>query len=172
MDRKKRGRPELFISVSPRDLIPDDHVLVRVDQLLDPEWLRAGVTDLYRSNNDRPGLDPELALRLMLAGFPRGIVHDRRLMREARVNLAIRRVFVRVLRQCQVAELVSTGIIHIDASPIRADVSMDALVSRHLDAIEDTLGASPDRITADAVPSCSSGAAGFSRSALLQSSAP
>ena len=37
-----------------------------------------------------PSIDPEAALRLMLAGFLLGIVHDRRLLREAQVNLAIR----------------------------------------------------------------------------------
>lgn len=104
--------------------------------------------------------------RLMLAGFLLGIVHDRRLMREAQVNLAIcwfigyalhealpdhssltrirqrwgedvfRRVFTRVVRQCQLAGLVSAETVHIDASLIRTNVSMDALVARHLDAVE------------------------------------
>jgi hypothetical protein len=36
-----------------------------------------------------PGIDPELAVRRMLAGLS-GIVHDRKLMREAHVNNAIR----------------------------------------------------------------------------------
>ena len=37
-----------------------------------------------------PGVDPEVAVRLMLAGLLTGIVHDRKLMREAQVNIAIR----------------------------------------------------------------------------------
>ena len=53
-------------------------------------WLADEVADLYRVDNGRPGIDPEVALRLMLAGLLLGIVHDRRLMREAQVNLAIR----------------------------------------------------------------------------------
>ena len=87
-------------------------------------------------------------------------------MREAQVNLAIRwfvgyalhealpdhssltrirqrwgadvfrQIFIHVVRQCQAAGLVSTETVHIDASLIRANVSMDALVSRHLDAVE------------------------------------
>ena len=52
--------------------------------------MRGEVDDLYCLNNGRPGIDPEAALRLMLAGFLLGVVHDRRLMREAQVNLAIR----------------------------------------------------------------------------------
>jgi hypothetical protein len=45
--------------------------------------------------------------------------------------------FTRVVRQCQAAGLVSAETVHIDASLIRANVGMDALVARHLDAVED-----------------------------------
>ena len=42
-------------------------------------------------DRDHPELSiREVAVRLMLAGFLLGIVHDRRLMREAQVNLGIR----------------------------------------------------------------------------------
>jgi transposase len=166
LGRKERGQLELFITGSLRDLIPDDHVLVKIDQVLDLGWLRSEVADLYCTDSGRPGIDPEVAVRLMLAGFLLGFVHDRRLMREAQVNLAIRwfigyalhealpdhssltrirqrwgadvfrRVFTRVVRQCQAAGLVSAETVHIDASLIRANVSMDALVSHHLDAVE------------------------------------
>jgi len=167
LGRKERGQSELFITGSLRDLIPEDHVLVRIDQVLDLGWLRAEVAELYCAGNGRPGIDPEVAVRLMLAGFLLGVVHDRRLMREAQVNLAIRwfigyalhealpdhssltrirqrwgedvfrRIFTRVVRQCQAAGLVSAETVHIDASLIRANVSMDALVSRHIDAALD-----------------------------------
>jgi transposase len=167
LGRKERGQLELFITGSLRGLIPDDHVLVKIDYVLDLSWLRAEVAGLYCADNGRPGVDPEVAVRLMLAGFLLGMVHDRRLMREAQVNLAIRwfigyalheplpdhssltrirqrwgedvfrRVFTRVVQQCRLAGLVSAETIHIDASLIRANVSMDALVSRHLDAVKD-----------------------------------
>jgi transposase len=87
---KDRGQPELFVTGSLGQLLPDDHVLVRVDQVLDLSWLREAVADLYCPDNGRPGIDPEVAVRLMLAGLLLGIVHDRRLLREAQVNLAIR----------------------------------------------------------------------------------
>jgi hypothetical protein len=64
--------------------------LCRVDRVLNLAWLRREVEDCYCLDNGRPGIDPEAALRLMLAGFLLGIVHDRKLMREAQVNLAIR----------------------------------------------------------------------------------
>ena len=148
-------------------MIPDDHVLVRVDTVLELDRLPSEVHGLYCADNGRPGIDPEVAIRLMLAGFLLGIVHDRRLMREAQVNLAIgwfvgcevqealpdhfsltrirqrwgeevfRRIFTRVVRQCQAAGLVTAGTVHVDASLIRADISMDALIERHLDAVDE-----------------------------------
>lgn len=167
LGRKERGQLQLFVAGSLRELLPDDHVLVRVDGVLDLSWLPGAVAGLYCPDNGRPGIDPEVAIRLMLAGFLLGIVHDRRLMREAQVNLAIRwfigyelqealpdhsslsrirqrwgeevfrGIFTRVVRQCQAAGLVTAETVHIDASLIRADVSMDALVERHLDALEE-----------------------------------
>jgi transposase len=87
---KERDQLELLITGSLRQLIPDDHVLVRVDRVLDLSWLRDDVADLYCLDDSRPGIDPEVAVRLMLAGLLSGIVHDRKLMREAHVNIAIR----------------------------------------------------------------------------------
>ena len=65
-----RGQTELLMAGSLRDLIPDDHILARVDQVLDLSWLRAEVRHLYAADGaGRPGIDPEVAVRLMLAGF-------------------------------------------------------------------------------------------------------
>ena len=86
---QKRWQEELFVAGPLSSLISDDHILKQVDKVLDLSWLRKEVADLYCINNGRPGIDPEAAVRLMLAGFFRGIVHDHQLMREARVNIAI-----------------------------------------------------------------------------------
>jgi transposase len=90
LGRKERRQPELFVAGTLRDLLPDDHVLVRVDRVLDLGWLREEVADCYCLDNGRPGIDAEVAIRLMLAGLLTGVVHDRKLVREARINLAIR----------------------------------------------------------------------------------
>jgi transposase len=64
--------------------------LVRVDRVLDLNWPPIGIAGLFRADNGRSGIDPEVAVRMMLAHFLLGIVCDRRLTRKARVNLAIR----------------------------------------------------------------------------------
>ena len=89
LGRKERDQLEFFVCGSLRDLIPVDPVLRRVDRVLDLSWLPSEVADLYADGFGRLGIDPEAAVRLMLAGFLQGIVHDRRLMRDASVNLAI-----------------------------------------------------------------------------------
>jgi transposase len=166
LGRKERDQLELFITGSLRQLVPDDHILARVDRVLDLAWLRDEVADLYCADNGRPGIDPEAAVRLMLAGFLLGLVHDRRLMREAQVNIAIRwfvgyglhevlpdhssltrirqrwgaerfrRIFERTVKACIAAKVATGEIVHIDASLIRADVSWESLVQRHADEVE------------------------------------
>jgi len=71
--QKQRRQPE-FVVVSRRELLSDDHILVRVDRVLDLRWLREDISALYDADKDRPGIDPEVAVCLMSAGFPLGIV--------------------------------------------------------------------------------------------------
>ena len=70
LGRKERDQLELFISGSLRQLIPDEHVLARVDAVLDLSWLRDELAELYCADDGRPSIDPEVAVRLMLAGLP------------------------------------------------------------------------------------------------------
>jgi transposase len=90
LGRKERDQLEFFITGSLKQLIPDEHVLARVDRVLDLSWLREEVSDYYCLDDGRPGIDPKAAVRLRLAGLLAGIVHDRKLMLEAQVNIAIR----------------------------------------------------------------------------------
>jgi len=43
LGRKDRDQLELFITGSLRQLVPDDHILARVDRVLDLSWLHAEV---------------------------------------------------------------------------------------------------------------------------------
>ncbi|MET4448608.1 transposase [Bradyrhizobium sp. GM2.2] len=128
--------------------------------MLDLSWLREEVSDC--ANDGRPGIDPEAAVRLMLAGLLTGIVHDRKLIREAQVNIAIRwfagyglheqlphhssltrirqrwgeerfrRIFKRTVEACLKAKIATAEVVHIDASLIRANVSWNSLTEQHV----------------------------------------
>ncbi len=162
MYRKPRPRQETcFIPGSLSDYVPEDHILKRVHAVLDLSWLAEEVKDLY-AEGGWPCIDPERAVRVMLAGFFHGVVHDRALVREAQVNLAyrwfagyaldealpehssltrirqrwgedrFRRIFERTVTQCVQAGLVGGQTLHVDASLIRADVSWSSLVPAHV----------------------------------------
>ena len=46
LQRRARGQLEFFVSGSLRDLIPDDHVLARVDAVLDLGWLHEEIAEV------------------------------------------------------------------------------------------------------------------------------
>jgi IS5 family transposase len=110
----------------------------------------------------------------MLAGFFQGIAQDRKLMREAQVNIAIRwfagyrlheklpdhssltrirqrwgeerfkKIFQKTVEQCIQAGLVDGETVHVDATLIRADVSWESLVERHAEQVIAENPARPD----------------------------
>ena len=57
-------------------LVSEEHGLARVDRFLDLGRLREVVANWYWADNVRPGIDPEVGGRLMLAGLLAEIVHD------------------------------------------------------------------------------------------------
>ena len=54
-----QGQSELIFAGSLRDFVPDDHVLARVDRVLDLSWLRAEVRDRY-ARRRATGREPQL----------------------------------------------------------------------------------------------------------------
>ena len=71
LGRQARWQEDLFVAGPLRDLIPDDHILKRVDVVLDLSWLRDEVRGLYNERTGRPGIDPEAAVRQTNAKFER-----------------------------------------------------------------------------------------------------
>ncbi len=100
----------------------------------------------------------------MLAGFLLGFAHDRRPMREAQADIAIRRfigcglderlpdhssltrirrrrgearfrkIFRRTASACVDAGIAKGEVVHVDATPIRADAGWKSMVDRHAEA--------------------------------------
>lgn len=60
LERRERRQLEFFVCGLLRDLIPDDHVLARVDGVLDLNWLHDEVAELYADGIGRPGVDQKL----------------------------------------------------------------------------------------------------------------
>lgn len=177
--RRSRAQEEFFISGTLEQLIPEDHILRRVDAVLDLSWIQGIVAETYSARMGRPSIDPECALRLMLAGFFQNITHDRRLMREAQVNIAIRwfagftlqdvlpdhssltrirqrwgaerfeKIFKRVVRLCAEAGLIDGHTVHIDATLVRANVAWESVVKTHVEKVVEDNGQEEPRGKSD-----------------------
>lgn len=155
--KQNRDAITLFEADIYAKMIPPDNILRRIDESADFTWIRDVVKELYCEDNGRPSIDPETALRLMIAGAVHGIKEDRALMAEARVNVAIRwfcgyglydelpdhssltrirqrwsaevfeEIFRRAREECKKAGMVDGRTIHIDATLVRADVSWSSV---------------------------------------------
>ena len=84
------GSPDrLFYEFCLEDVVPSDHLLRRIDAVLDLSWLRTELAPHY-SHTGCPSVDPELLIRMLIVGYCYSIRSDRRLCQEVELNLAYR----------------------------------------------------------------------------------
>ena len=69
-------------------LVPEDHILRKVDKFIDFEFIRAKVAHLYCPNNGRPAVDPVILFKMLFIGYLFGIRSERQLIRDIQVNVA------------------------------------------------------------------------------------
>jgi transposase len=79
----------LFYEFRLDDRVPADHLLRRIDAVLDLNWLRGELAPFY-SHTGRPSVCPELMVRMLLVGYCYSIRSERRLCQEVELNLAYR----------------------------------------------------------------------------------
>ena len=86
----RQNEPDrLFYEFSFESHLPAQHLLRRIDALLDLSFLRTELASFY-SSTGRPSVDPELMIRMLLIGYCYGIRSERRLCEEVHLNLAYR----------------------------------------------------------------------------------
>jgi transposase len=79
----------LFYEFSLDGHLPPDHLLRRIDALMDFSEVRRHLAPFY-SAIGRPSIDPELMVRMLVVGYCLGIRSERRLCEEVHLNLAYR----------------------------------------------------------------------------------
>ena len=79
----------LFYEFNLDDRVPANHLLRRIDAVLDLSWLRSEIAPFY-SHTGCPSIDPELMIRVLLVGYCYSIRSERRLCQEIDLNLAYR----------------------------------------------------------------------------------
>ena len=80
---------QLFYKFSVERHVPTDHLLRRIDAVLDLSAIRLALAPYY-AHGGRPSIDPELMIRMLLVGYAFAIRSERRLCDEVHLNLAYR----------------------------------------------------------------------------------
>jgi transposase len=156
---RKDFSPRLFHSLSLGQLVPADHLLRRLEKLLDLSFVRKLCAGYY-SHTGQPSVDPVVIFKMMLLGYLYGITSERRLAEECSLHLAFRwylgydldeptpdhsvlskararfgrevfeAFFERVLKLCIEAELVGGNRLYADSTLVDANASTSSIVPR------------------------------------------
>ena len=89
MGARVGSEDRLFYEFCLEDVVPADHLLRKIDAVLDLSWLRSELAPYY-SHTGCPSVDPELLIRMLLVGYCYSLRSDRRLCQEVEMNLAYR----------------------------------------------------------------------------------
>ncbi len=89
MGRLKRDQGQFFYSFRLDEVVPADHRVREIADVLDLSWVHAELGPHY-SARGRPSIDPVLMIRMLLVGYVFAIRSERSLCREVQVNMAYR----------------------------------------------------------------------------------
>src|ERR1700677_5153068 len=89
MGERRVMQEALFYGFSLERHVPEDHMLRKINRVGDFSEVRAHLGPYY-SDVGRPSIDPELMVRMLIAGYCFGIRSERRLCEEVHLNLAYR----------------------------------------------------------------------------------
>jgi len=88
---KRQSSQEIKIElVSIGELVPKDHLLRKIDNLINFGFIYEKVKDLYCPDNGRPAIDPVVLFKMLFIGYLFGIRSEQRLVKEIEVNVAYR----------------------------------------------------------------------------------
>jgi transposase len=89
MGRLVGDRDRWFYAFDLDAVVPADHLVRRIDGVLDLSWLHSELAPFY-SHTGRPSIDPELMIRMLIVGYVFAIGSERQRCAEVQVNLAYR----------------------------------------------------------------------------------
>ena len=90
MIKKKQERQLKTEFVCLDELVPNEHILKKVDKTVDFEFIREKVAHLYCHDNGRPAVDPVVLFKILFIGYLFGIRSERQLIKEIQVNVDYR----------------------------------------------------------------------------------
>jgi transposase len=165
MQGKKTPGSKLFYTLSIDKLVPQDHPVRKISEVLDLNFLYEETREYY-SHEGKPSIDPVVLFKLYILGYFFGVRSERQLFREVQVNLAYRwylgydldeeipdhsimtksryrfplavfeRVFKRIIHMCKERGLVSGDYYFVDSSLVRANAAKESFRTKLLTEAE------------------------------------
>jgi len=89
MGRQNNDQGHLFYEFCLNEAVPDDHLVRKIDAVLDLSWVYAELAPHYPTLG-RPSIDPALMIRMLIIGYVFGLRSERLLCRDVQVNFAYR----------------------------------------------------------------------------------
>jgi transposase len=90
MLKKPPPQQTVLEMVTLESLVPPDHLLRKIDAVIDFSFIHDRVAGLYCADNGRPALDPVVMFKALFIGYLFGVRSERQLVREITVNVAYR----------------------------------------------------------------------------------
>ncbi len=92
MKMLKKSNPKQYKmeTVILENLVPDNHLLRKIDKVIDFSFINEICAPYYCQDNGRPAIEPERLFRMLFIGYLYGIRSERRLVEEVKVNIAYR----------------------------------------------------------------------------------
>ena len=160
---EKGTKGPMFCYVTLEQLVPQDHFLRSILDVVDFSFIRGKVKHLY-SHTGQPSVDPVVLIKIMLIGYLYDITSERRLMQEIQVNLAYRyfigyeleetipdhstlsknrnqrfkdstfqKIFDEIVSQCKAYGLIEGDEIAFDSTAVQANASLSSLEPRKVE---------------------------------------
>jgi len=159
MKQQPRFEAKFYYNLSLDGLVPDDHLLRLITNVVDFSFIRPLCRPFY-SHTGRPSVDPVVLFKMLLIGYLYGITSERRLARELSLNLAYRwflgydfdqptpdhsvlskararfgpevfeSFFRRSIDLCREAGLLEEGPVYVDSTLIQASAAVDLMVRK------------------------------------------
>lgn len=89
MTKRENQQIEMHL-ITIEDLVPMEHLLRKVNDIIDFSFIYNEVENMYCHNNGHPSIDPVALIKFLLIGFLYGINSERRISEEIQLNMAYR----------------------------------------------------------------------------------
>ncbi len=161
MQGKKEFKQRIYYDFSLESLIPGNHLLKRIENVISFEFVREK-TKSYYSYTGKPSIDPIVLIKMLLIGYLFDIRSEKKLVEEINLNLAYRwytgydldeqvpdhsifskartifgkklfcQIFEEILKIADNFGLVSKDTLLIDSTVVKANASIDSIVEVNL----------------------------------------